>query len=405
MKRLFYYLLAASAVVLAAETLRAQGTPPTLDLAKAIDNTKIFDIADIAAGIAFTPLETAGRESLIGSPWDIAESKNTWYVHEGGKPTKLFDRKGQFISTVGTIGRGPDELLTITGIASDWERDKLYLWGYQGALRILVYSATGRVIARRDSDSHPDQTMGRAIFRNDKLVMWKMRSQSAANPKPGAKSILLEVLSSDLKSAGNVEAVDRNVVPVLYQHDGGYSAFRQGILSDNGKQVLVYETLDDTVFYCNADMTLSPAYTLSLGRYTPPAQTFGSNASVPWNTNFRLVNNMWEGDRFVIVKTMLYDLSTGRRDMKEEYLIFDRIAGSVNFGGFSAAKADRKPGMSCGGVTFTPMYIRNNQLVGYMQALDIVDNSSRITNPALKQLASKIKEDSNPVVVVVQLKN
>jgi hypothetical protein len=39
-----------------------------------------------------------------------------------------------------------------------------------------------------------------------------------------------------------------------------------------------------------------------------------------------------------------------------------------------------------------------------MQAIDIADNANSITNPDLKILATALKEDSNPLIVVATLK-
>ncbi len=87
--------------------------------------------------------------------------------------------------------------------------------------------------------------------------------------------------------------------------------------------------------------------------------------------------------------------------LARSYLVFDRREG---FGGFSAVGPDGGAGLFVGGLAFTPMYIRDNRLVGYMQALDIVDNADAITNPDLKALAATLREDSNPVIVVATLK-
>jgi hypothetical protein len=75
-------------------------------------------------------------------------------------------------------------------------------------------------------------------------------------------------------------------------------------------------------------------------------------------------------------------------------------------GGFSATGGpDGKPGLFIDGVKLTPMYVRDNRLVGVMQALDIVDGAGRITRPDLKELAAGLREDNNPVIVVATLKN
>ncbi len=65
---------AVLASLLAPVTSTAQGTPPTLNVNRAIGNDKPFDVSDFAADITFIPLETGPRESLIGSMVRIKES-------------------------------------------------------------------------------------------------------------------------------------------------------------------------------------------------------------------------------------------------------------------------------------------------------------------------------------------
>jgi hypothetical protein len=82
-------------------------------------------------------------------------------------------------------------------------------------------------------------------------------------------------------------------------------------------------------------------------------------------------------------------------------LVIDRDDPSK---GFSAVGPDDRQGLFVGGMAFAPLYMRDNRLVGCMQALDLVDNAERITDPDLKRVAAGLKEDSNPVIVVATLK-
>ncbi len=104
---------------------------------------------------------------------------------------------------------------------------------------------------------------------------------------------------------------------------------------------------------------------------------------------------MWDADRYLIVETDGWFSRLG------DILVIDKREPLNNF---SAIGPDGKPGLFLGGVKFTPSYIRDNRLVGYMQALDIVDNAATITNSDLKALAATLKEDSNPVIVIATLK-
>ncbi len=234
-------------------------------------------------------------------------------------------------------------MVMITGLEVDWERDNLYIWGFQASRQILAYNAAGRIFARLESDlgrGSADMSQAMAVFRNGKLMMWRPRSRIDPDPKPGIKEPLIDIYSSDLKHAGTVESY-RNVLPVIYGEGIEYTTYSQGVLSDNGKAILAYETMDNTAYYYNDDGTLSPAYVLDLGRRSPPPEAFGRNATVPFSTDFHIVNGLRESDRFVFVNTLSNsDGSVGRGD--SSVFVFDRH--NPGAGGFSAVRPDGKPG-------------------------------------------------------------
>ena len=174
--------------------------------------------------------------------------------------------------------------------------------------------------------------------------------------------------------------------------------FINRIMSDNGSSILVKEPLNDTVFHYMNNRVLKPAYRLDFGSHTVPAGVLGTNPTVQWSNQFRPLRNIWEGDRYILATTVNYgiDTSTAAR------IVLDKHNPS---GGLTALGPDGKPGLFHDGVKFTPCYIRDNRLVGYMQAIDIVDTAAAITNPDLKAIAATLKEDSNPVIVIAKLKN
>ncbi|MDR2911890.1 MAG: 6-bladed beta-propeller [Alistipes sp.] len=384
----------------------SDGTVTTLDIEAAIDNRKAFDLAEISDDIEFVPLDGSTTEALLGNVYSLTETENGWFLRDSGKPFKFFDRTGKYLYSRGVIGRGPDEFSLLAGMVVDRERSNYYVWGMSGReTRILAYDADGQIVARSDSVLAPRMAFSRGVFRDNKLIMWSERPimfgpSVDSIPEQGARATLLEMLSPDLTPAGTVDIFDKLPLPTIYVRDVAIT-FTQGILSDNGESLLVYEALDDTVFRLGGDMTLSAAYALDLGRYAPPAGAFGSDASVAWSADFRRVTNIWEGGRYVIAQSDTHDFSQTPSVRTTDTLVFDLGSGDD---GFSAVGASGKVGLFLGGVEFIPMYVRDNRLVGYMQALDIVDAGEGITNSSLRALASTLKEDSNPVLIVATLK-
>jgi len=61
----------------------------------------------------------------------------------GQFPVKLFNRNGQFIRNIGSLGRGPGEYSSLGGMQFDQEGNQLYLIPEINARKILVYDIEG----------------------------------------------------------------------------------------------------------------------------------------------------------------------------------------------------------------------------------------------------------------------
>jgi hypothetical protein len=365
------------------------------DAAAAIDNPRTFDLGEISGDIEFTPLDDSSREALIGNMAELVESRNFWYEREYGSPVKVFDKTGKFVSTRGVIGRGPDELTGISSVAVDWNSDNVYLTGGPyNAKSIFAYNATGNIFARAVDSI---RSMDKMTYSDGRMILFRGRFGMDPDPEPGAKRIILEVYSPDLSQKSSVEASDRGGARSPLPGRGVVFP-SPGFMSDNGESVIMKEMVCDTVFrYGNG--ALVPVYVLDFGRYAPPAEALGERATVTWSDSFHYADNMLEGDRYCVVRAR--NASTDAGGDTIHHLIIDRRNPAS---GFSALGPEGESGLFLGGVAFTPMSVRDNRLVGYMQALDIVDNAASITNPALATLAATLKEDSNPVIVVATLK-
>jgi hypothetical protein len=272
----------------------------------------------------------------------------------------------------------------------------------------IAYDGTGRQIVRRDSISG-----GEMVFFDDRLIVSKdsPASFSLGNDPDfvssiGTKVPFLEVYSTDLRHERTIETVDKGNGDALFIEGSGNLADPSNIrsigvypgpeviLSSNGRSLLVKEPLGDTVYHYR-DGALEAAFSFHAGRYAPPAGSFGVNPSVERGDSY-LVRNILDSDRWVFVEAV------GAMGSVGTMLVFDRDDSSK---GFSATGGpDGKPGLFFDGLAFTPLYVRDGRLVGHISALTIVDNAESLSNPDLKALAARLKEDSNPVLVMVELK-
>jgi hypothetical protein len=370
---------------------------PTLDLAAAIDKPRVTDLAEIAADIEFVPLDDSMSDALVGNITEIAESKNFWYVREFGSnsaPIKMFDRMGKFVATRGQIGRGPDEFNPLFTLTTDWGRDNLYLGGRNSGSSgnlMSAFDAAGNRFARYDSIVGPQ-----AAFHEERLITFSP-STTHSTPKPDTTRTLLHSFSPDIRLTGSLEGADRGSELIAIPAQRMVFNVARSFLSNNGKDIFVKEGRSDTAYLYRNDMTLAPALVLDLGPYAIPAGAWGMEPTEGWDNRYRGINALWVGDRHIIVRAV----ARVDNGFSNSLLVFDR---DLDFGGFSAVGESGEAGLFLDGIAFAPMYIRDNRLVGYMQALDIIDNRDRVTQPELKALSATIREDSNPVIVIAELK-
>ena len=98
------------------------------------------------------------RESItVGAYNAIRSDSNSFYVGDmlnGSNLVYRFDRKGEFLDSIGKIGRAPGEYLGLSDFYSDPETDELYILSGQD-VQLYRYHKNGRFIDQREV---PDRT-------------------------------------------------------------------------------------------------------------------------------------------------------------------------------------------------------------------------------------------------------
>ena len=376
---------------------------PTLDLEAAIDNPRTFDLTEIATEIEFIPLDDTNKEGLVGDITKIDESQNRIYVMDGIRretPLKVFDRTGRFLTTRGRFGRGPGEYTGISSFAVDPATDNLHMdvmASMEGTL--IVYDPSGRELTRRDS-----VTAGTMVIHDGKLLLHKSNMNRIDGDDDlsatGIMKPFIDIYSpADLRHEATIEAPDRGLTFTIQMVSEGYLNITLGpnaILSSDGSTMWIKEAFSDTLKTYRSG-TLEPAFIFDSGAYTIPDGAFGMDPSTELGNSYA-IRDVLGNDGYIFVE------AHGYRDDTTARLLFDLNDPSSSF---SALGPDGRHGFFLDGILFRPMYIRDGRLVGWMQALDIADaaqNGATITNPRLKTLATTIKEDSNPIIVIVTLK-
>jgi hypothetical protein len=400
MKKLFCTGIASFALALALAGCGGEkkqaGTIPTLDLEAAIDNPRTFDLSEIAESIEFIPLDDS--EVMVGGIMKIEESENGFFItHNTGSSDRtvlFFDKTGKFVAQKGSIGRGPGEYLRLVDMAVDYENDNVYLLAsFGGAYGIIAFDTAGRIFARVDLAGYDGN---RISYHDGKVVLlneWLFTPQDQAD-----RYTLVETFSTDLRPEGSIEtewkgdnAFTNPNADMSQQRSSGISV--NHVLSNNGDRLIVKEGRSDTVFYRKGN-TLEPAYKLDLGAYSIPSEVDGED-----RMKYYEVYGIYESGNHILIQVK----TPGFGIINTGMLLFDRNDLS---NGFSMKTPDGLTQLSLDGIrSFSFDYsVRGNRFVYAINALEILRHRDNITNPDLKALAAGLREESNPVIVVVNLK-
>ncbi len=360
-----------------------------LDIKKAIDNKQPFSLDEITDKIEFIPLGNDNQESLVGDIREIQESKSGFHIMDSPiNPVKIFDKTGKFIFTIGSIGRGPNEYLFAGGIVVNPSTDETYVLTRPKG--VIAYTSTGRVFAR--NDQIPD---GKISYYENRLFV--LKDPSDPLPEIGDTISIASIYFPDLRHESDVNAIylGHSYARVGSEGTGTSARFIGHFVSNNGERVLMKLGRNDTLYLLKNNGSYEPSYKLEMGNYSPPAEMFEGISSLAEWGKYYSVEQIFEGEKYIVGE--VENGAFGAHD----FLIFEKNHLS---GGFTATGSDGRSGLFINGIRFTPCYVRDNRLIGYMQAIDIVDNAAAITHPGVKTLAATLKEDSNPVIVVAELK-
>lgn len=87
------------------------------------------------------------RDEALVKEAKVTVSDNYMLVHSGYPPTayKLFDRKGKFLTDIGSVGQGPGEYKNVYDVQLDEANNRIYLMPWQSQ-KILVYDLKGNIL-------------------------------------------------------------------------------------------------------------------------------------------------------------------------------------------------------------------------------------------------------------------
>lgn len=387
-----------------------------IDVESAVGKGSIVNLSEVASDIRYIPLET-NAESVIGNVWNLKFSKGKIYISDNKYTISIFTEEGKFVKKFSRVGRGPEEYVDISTFQVNDTDGGIEIMDRSG--RIIRYDSEGNFIEVIDKVYQKARSQSFVKISDFIVSGWYQTSRLEGEMefKYGVTAYVdsLNILSE--KIITNLSSMK------MQQVNGGMAVYMRidpPYLIKHKDEVKFMMADCDTIFGIDSKGQISDKYVLGYGKYHSPKDmdydTHTNNES-----NFVSLSTAFsETDRSLLLIFNLRAMAPepiertskgldGKENITKNtnvYAIFDKKKGNLTFlnqpeKGKMGFKEDIK-----GGFPFWPRFTGNNgELINFRNALDIIMQAEE--NPENKfavELASKLTENDNPVIVIVTAK-
>ncbi len=403
MRNLAHLLVIGLLLVPAFSSAQTRGqSTGVIDLSAALNADAPVLLSTIADNIEYVPLETT-PECILGDYRNIKAEVLKEYIVVYDKhqlddvPLKLFSRQGKYIGEIGAIGKGPNEYQRILGYSFLEDFDRIYILN-DNPSKLLVFNFNRQCIG-----SIPlTRSAAKVIAINpDRIgIMYLPFSEI---PNETAHFEWIDNIGKILKS-----------VP-LYQgrpKDGGGAFAPKAQLKKIGDEVHFVEQPFDTVYRLDPDKGFQPIWIFNLGADKMPREISTDGRRIMEEARpYSFIRIAVETPKYyfisIVQRQQIRNLYYHKKDKKVTCLkineqfkkFFDASLGFVN-------DLD-------GGLPFWPNSGSESQLVSVaapevLKAVfqDKPTTTLKLKRPELREklfkMVDQLKEDDNPVVVIVK---
>ncbi len=389
-----------------------------IDFGKAIENVEDVMLSKYVSSIEYTPLET-NPKALLGNirHWFTTDENKMFFVSaEKMRCIHIFNRDGKYIGDIGQKGRGPGEYLAVRTMTIVPEINALMI---EAGTYILFYSLDdGSCINKFDFADFFDRT-------ND--ITNNLKGHSHTMPNMSAGRIILHNGYLYVTMANNttfdqvllIMDIDFNPISSI---ELGKTSFQYGLPRVEcsipyiyNNDVKLINSLYDTIYSVNKNK-IKPYVTFNYGEYSSlskePIRTdvntffrqmsYRANLAKVKPTDINETLHMFYGTIFIS-----NSISTPKQLRNYSQFIYDKqskksliIKHSNNELDFAGFTNDID-----GGMPFWPSKQIGNKLYQFVDAVTFIEMSQKYNSPRMKEIASTLTDESNPVLIEATLKN
>ena len=281
----------------------------SIDLFALSDSSNVYRLSEISEKIDFIFLETSDSCLLKATRKIIC--RNGMYFIESGSRIYLFSANGSFLNSIGKIGRGPDEYISLAGFDVSNDGNTVVLLTNPNR-KVFLFKSTGEI--KRSFPVHRQSS--NIAFEKEMIVTHCDNGLFSAENSfcfYSTNGDLIKYIPNRHPYGKEEEATEVFAFPnscLFYNTNGGLFA---------------KELHGDTIYRVD-DTILSPGYVLSTGpgRYTSEIRFEAKNPR-----DYIIVNNLYEaGNNLVVDFSFLgKGLLLFHDKVTEKNLVIDRKAG------------------------------------------------------------------------------
>lgn len=356
-----------------------------------ISDSPALNTSELVSDIKYIPLETS-EECLIGHIDNIFYDSGSYFIHDKRNNKLLrFNDKGEFLNPIGSIGKGPEELLSILDIALNKKEKFISILDYKRR-KISKYTYSGKLISSEplfyvvSQHEYSDKNMVFSITKGQKNI--------------GAYAI----------SNYSLLLADNEFVPFG-------SAFKNPEKSFTRKTISPLRKFNENIYYhypfSNGiwkvlDSTIKPMVKFEFEGNGLPNDTWKKSLN---NKEIKqlLDNHLYFSGNYVISDDFYFFMIFGNK--KVSLVFYNKVSKELKYG--SGLKFDDKNLLTA--LISYPITAQNDGcFISFREAIQLfkmkehISKDSKLKNSLSKndwERINKIKQTDNPVIVTYKLKD
>lgn len=370
-----------------------------IDIEKSIGSIEIVNLSEVAKSINYIPLET-NDSALISNISRIICENDKIYVTDNSDKLYIFDLNGKYLNTLNRKGRGPQEYNVLRNFKVDEKSGDIFVLDSKGD--ILIYDSDLNFVRKIKSPVNKVNFTSFEIFGDS---LFAATNFVALDNTPS--NLILFNDSSEVINSFKFRPIDfisnGSDVPLRINH---------AIMTRFRDELRFFSVKSDTIFTIIPGGKATIAFTIKQGKYKEPERITYEDY-ISHNAPFISIYNMFpETDNSLFFKMMLRGET--KEQIKDREIIRTNACGLFNKsdGKFTilAQAVKGKTGLKDdlkNGPPFWPEVSNSQQdLISYKNASMIITfaNEQPEAGGYLKELAAKLNENSNPVVIIAKTK-